>query len=272
VRRVELIVYYSTDHTITPETPHELAGRAGDRVSIVPNADIIYHGPVLPESEHEVPEVHRFVLELTEGTDLEDVADYFVDRLDGRIDRLTVHRHEVELSENALTDALEMEMGNRFTDESGREWRVSLEMLGLTEESMGRFQTSGAQLPHLAAQIVFRSGDEVLTEEYTSLTPVKDLDKGDLKQWYRAARKRREREEKDEAGAASITHFAEHDEDKESNAEAEREGDGSRAEGDTRLRHEEGTEPEIRPIEGDETLPDADPVPQGDEPDDVRRD
>jgi len=268
VRRVELIVYYSTDQTITPETPHELAGRAGDRVNIVPNADIIYHGPVLPESEQEVPEVHRFVVELTEGTNLEDVADYLVDTLEGRIDRITVHRHEVELSENALTDALEMEMGNRFNDESGREWRVSLEMLGLTEESMGRFQTSGAPLPHLAAQIVFRSGDEVLTEEYTSLTPVKDLDEADLKQWYRAARKRREREEKDEAGAASITYFAEYDDEEE----VENEGAEERPEDGEELPREGATEPEIRPIEGDEILSDADPVPQGDEPDDLRRD
>lgn len=194
MRNVQIEVHDSGDPPTSDESPYGLAGEARQRRRISHGAFLSYHGPVAEEAGAEDRRRHRFMLELSEGAEIEDVAEFLVDRLRGRVAGILVERQEVVLELEPLTTLLEAEMGTHFTDPDGREWQVTLESLGLTTDVMAEFEKSGAQLPHHAAQIVFRSGSETLTDEYTAMTPVVDLDDDDLEEWFHAARKRHEYE------------------------------------------------------------------------------
>ena len=50
-------------------------------------------------------------------------------------------------------------------------------------------ERSGALLPEHQLQIVFSSGDERYSEEYTELAPLEDLSEDELEEWLQAARK-----------------------------------------------------------------------------------
>jgi len=76
-----------------------------------------------------------------------------------------------------------------FRSEDGRAWTVSLEGSGLDLGS--GVENAGGMLPTEAVRIVFRSGDETLSEEYTGLAAVEDLSDGDLRDWFEAAQRGR---------------------------------------------------------------------------------
>ena len=76
-----------------------------------------------------------------------------------------------------------------FRSEDGRAWTVSLEGSGIALGS--GVENAGGMLPTEAVRIVFRSGDETLSEEYTGLAAVEDLSDGDLRDWFEAARRGR---------------------------------------------------------------------------------
>jgi hypothetical protein len=80
-----------------------------------------------------------------------------------------------------------MNNGLIYTSSDGREWTVTLEAL---EEAFGApppVEKGGAPLPEQLLRIVFTSGDDSISEEYTALTPLEDLSEDDLEEWYEAA-------------------------------------------------------------------------------------
>lgn len=78
-----------------------------------------------------------------------------------------------------------------FRSDDGREWIVTLEAPGSVMYVPPELENSGGMLPEDAVRIVFRSGEQMLGEEYTSLTPVEDLDHDGLRRWFEAARRGR---------------------------------------------------------------------------------
>lgn len=74
-----------------------------------------------------------------------------------------------------------------FRTEDGRAWSVSLEGSRLGLSGPPELENAGGMLPEESIRIVFRSGDETLSEEYTGLAAVEDLSDGDLRRWFEAA-------------------------------------------------------------------------------------
>ncbi|HEX2189138.1 MAG TPA: hypothetical protein VHG51_09595 [Longimicrobiaceae bacterium] len=74
-----------------------------------------------------------------------------------------------------------------FRAEDGRVWTVSLEGSGIGLSGPPALENAGGMLPEESVRIVFRSGDDTLSEEYTGLTAVEDLSEGDLRDWFEAA-------------------------------------------------------------------------------------
>lgn len=80
-------------------------------------------------------------------------------------------------------------MARIFRSEDGREWEVTLEAPGAVMSVPPSLEKSGALLPEHEIRIVFTSGEETISEEYTELAAIEDLSEGDLREWYEAARK-----------------------------------------------------------------------------------
>lgn len=80
-----------------------------------------------------------------------------------------------------------MNGGLLYTAADGREWKVTLEAPGKILSVDPSLEKSGALLPEHEIRIVFTSGDVMLSEEYTALTPLEDLSEDDLEEWLRAA-------------------------------------------------------------------------------------
>ena len=81
-----------------------------------------------------------------------------------------------------------MSLGERtFRSDDGREWTASLEGSGIATSGPLELENAGGNLPSEAVRIVFRSGDQTLSEEYTGLAAVEDLSEGDLRDWFEAA-------------------------------------------------------------------------------------
>jgi len=78
-----------------------------------------------------------------------------------------------------------------YTSDDGRDWMVSFESPGKLLSVHPSLEKSGAMLPKHKVRIVFTSGDEVLSEEYTALTLLEDLTDDELEEWFRAARAKR---------------------------------------------------------------------------------
>lgn len=78
-------------------------------------------------------------------------------------------------------------MPRTYRAPDGRDWEVTLEAPGKVLSVPPSLEKSGAMLPEHQLQIVFRSGDEQIGEEYTELSPVEDLSDDDLKEWWEAA-------------------------------------------------------------------------------------
>jgi hypothetical protein len=75
-----------------------------------------------------------------------------------------------------------------YTDDDGREWRVTLESPGKVLSVSPSLEKSGALLPEHEVRIVFTSGDDVVSHEYTALTPLEDLSDEEIQEWLEAAR------------------------------------------------------------------------------------
>lgn len=76
-----------------------------------------------------------------------------------------------------------------YTAPDGREWVVTLESLGTVLAVPPSLEKSGALLPEHEVRIVFSSEGEVVSQEYTAMTPLEDLSDDDLQEWLDAARK-----------------------------------------------------------------------------------
>lgn len=79
-------------------------------------------------------------------------------------------------------------MPTTYRSSDGREWTVTLDAPGKVLSVPPSLEKSGALLPEHAVMIVFSSGEEQLSHEYTELTPVEDLSEDDLREWFEAAR------------------------------------------------------------------------------------
>lgn len=82
-------------------------------------------------------------------------------------------------------------MPRRYRSPDGREWEVTLESPGKLLSVPPSLEKSGAMLPEHEVRIVFTSGDERLSQEYTELAALEDLSEGDLAEWFAAAREGR---------------------------------------------------------------------------------
>lgn len=80
-------------------------------------------------------------------------------------------------------------MSVKYRSKDGREWVVTLEAPGKIFSVSPDLERSGALLPEHEVRIVFTSGEESLSEEYTELARLEDLSDGDLDEWFEAARK-----------------------------------------------------------------------------------
>ncbi len=69
----------------------------------------------------------------------------------------------------------------------GRDWEVTREAPGKVLSVAPALERSGALLPEHQVQIVFTSGEERYSEEYTELAPLEDLSEGELEEWLHAA-------------------------------------------------------------------------------------
>lgn len=78
-----------------------------------------------------------------------------------------------------------------FRSDDGREWIATLEAPGSVMRVPPEMENVGGMLPEEAIQIVFRSGEDTLREEYTGLTMLEDLSDDDLREWFRAAQRGR---------------------------------------------------------------------------------
>jgi hypothetical protein len=76
----------------------------------------------------------------------------------------------------------------RYRSRDGREWEVSLDAPGKVLSVPPELERSGALLPEHQLQIVFTSGEERYSEEYTELAPLEDLSEDELEEWLQAAR------------------------------------------------------------------------------------
>lgn len=80
-------------------------------------------------------------------------------------------------------------MAVRYRSEDGTEWLVTLEAPGKVLSVSPDLEKSGALLPEHQVLIVFSSGEQRLSEEYTELALLEDLTEDDLKEWFQAARR-----------------------------------------------------------------------------------
>ena len=77
----------------------------------------------------------------------------------------------------------------RYRAEDGREWEVTLEAPGRVLSVAPELERSGALLPEHQLQIVFASGEERYSEEYTEMAALEDLSDAELQEWLDAARR-----------------------------------------------------------------------------------
>lgn len=75
----------------------------------------------------------------------------------------------------------------RYRSRDGREWEVTLEAPGKVLSVAPELERSGALLPEHQIQIVFASGDERYSEEYTEMAALEDLSEDELEEWLAAA-------------------------------------------------------------------------------------
>jgi hypothetical protein len=76
-----------------------------------------------------------------------------------------------------------------FRSADGRQWTVTLDAPGKLLAVPPSLERGGANLPEHQIRIVFTSGEESFSEEYTALTMLEDLSESDLREWFDAARR-----------------------------------------------------------------------------------
>ena len=81
-----------------------------------------------------------------------------------------------------------MNGGLLYTDPEGREWKVTLDAPGKVLAVEPPLERSGAMLPQHEVRIVFSSGDDEYSQEYTSLTPLEELSDEELQEWLEGSR------------------------------------------------------------------------------------
>jgi hypothetical protein len=77
-----------------------------------------------------------------------------------------------------------------YRSQDGRDWVVTLDAPGKMLSVPPSLEKSGAPLPEHALRIVFTSGEESVSAEYTALTLLEDLSEDDLAEWLEAAHDR----------------------------------------------------------------------------------
>ena len=82
-------------------------------------------------------------------------------------------------------------MSTIYRSPDGREWLVTLEAPGKIMSVPPSLEKSGAMLPEHQVRIVFTSGDEQISQEYTEMAALEDLSEDDLLEWWQAAREDR---------------------------------------------------------------------------------
>lgn len=82
-------------------------------------------------------------------------------------------------------------MSRTYRAPDGRDWIVTLESPGKVLSVSPSLEKSGAMLPEHQIQIVFSSGEDRMSEEYTELSSVEDLSEDDLLEWWEAAREQK---------------------------------------------------------------------------------
>lgn len=82
-------------------------------------------------------------------------------------------------------------MARTYRAPDGRDWQVTLESPGKVMSVPPSLEKSGALLPEHEVRIVFSSGDESISQEYTELAAVEDLSDDDLREWWEAAKEER---------------------------------------------------------------------------------
>lgn len=88
-----------------------------------------------------------------------------------------------------VTPAVRMNGGLIYTESDGREWLVTLEAPGKVLSVPPSLEKSGALLPEHELRIVFTSGEEQVSAEYTAFTPVENLSSDELDEWFGTARR-----------------------------------------------------------------------------------
>lgn len=76
-----------------------------------------------------------------------------------------------------------------YRSRDGREWVVTLDSPGKLLSVDPELEKSGALLPEHEVRIVFTSGGERFSEEYTAMARLEDLSDEELEEWFEAARK-----------------------------------------------------------------------------------
>ena len=74
-----------------------------------------------------------------------------------------------------------------YRSKDGRDWEVTLNSPGSLMSVPPDLEKSGAMLPEHQVRIVFTSGEEEYSEEYTELAQLEDLTDDDLTEWFEAA-------------------------------------------------------------------------------------
>lgn len=80
-------------------------------------------------------------------------------------------------------------MAIQYQSADGRQWTVTLEAPGKVLSVPPDMEKSGAMLPEHQLRIVFSSGEEEYSDEYTEFAALEDLSSDDLDEWFEAARK-----------------------------------------------------------------------------------
>lgn len=78
-----------------------------------------------------------------------------------------------------------------YRSHDGREWVVTLEAPGKLLSVSPDLEKSGALLPGHEVRIVFTSGEQSISEEYTALARLEDLTDDELDEWFEAAHKQK---------------------------------------------------------------------------------
>ena len=89
----------------------------------------------------------------------------------------------------AQPETNEAHVAIQYRSKDGREWWVTLEAPGKVLSVSPDLEKSGALLPEHQIRIVFTSGDQQFSEEYTEFAALEDLSEGDLNEWFEAAQK-----------------------------------------------------------------------------------